>query len=170
VQLEGDHLQELTPTTEPRQVAPRLVGVLSCLPSVGYSVHVGQLLGTNERGATMPTQDHCNPFGIERPTSTTQAIRALLGLRTLLNGALFEGEPEHNKGMDLVEWGLDALGYQEPEYAEHYEDGDDWQKDTDGNWGQAFASALGSDSAPACWKCGASERIGDYCKACLSNQ
>jgi hypothetical protein len=61
----------------------------------------------------------------------------------------------------------------------------EWQKDTGGNWGQvgdcadagddwatsrAFAGALGDVSAPACWKCGASERIGDYCKACLSNQ
>jgi hypothetical protein len=61
----------------------------------------------------------------------------------------------------------------------------DWQLDTVGNWGRvgecadtgdgwasrAFAGALGDDStAPACWKCGASERIGDYCKACLTNQ
>jgi hypothetical protein len=61
----------------------------------------------------------------------------------------------------------------------------EWQKDTRGNWGRvgdcadtgdgwasrAFAGALGDDStAPACWKCGASERIGDYCKACLTNQ
>jgi hypothetical protein len=166
----------------------------------------------------MSDLDHCNPFGIQRPTSTAQAIRALLGLRTLLNGALFEGEPEHDRGMNLVEWGLDALGYREPEHSEHYDDEDtaspalvvngdavipcadcselftssyldyndathcfqcypcrdgatDWQKDTQGNWGQAFATALGSDGvASACWRCGGAERVGDYCRGCLSMQ
>jgi hypothetical protein len=111
----------------------------------------------------MSDLDHCNPFGIERPTSTTQAIRAFLALRELVK--------DDEQATDLVEWGLDACGYREPEYAEHYEDGEDWQKDTEGNWGQAFATALGSDGvASACWRCGGAERIGDYCKACLTNQ
>lgn len=106
----------------------------------------------------MSDTDHCNPFGIERPTSTAQAIRAFLALRELVK--------DDDQATDLVEWGLDACGYREPEYAEH----DDWQKDTEGNWGQAFAGALGSDTAPVCWSCGKAERVGDYCKACLSMQ
>jgi hypothetical protein len=112
----------------------------------------------------MSELDHCNPQGIERPTSTAQAIRAFIALRELLNGALFDGEPEHDRAMDLVEWGLDACGYREPEYAEHYED-----EDAD-DWGQAFASALGSEVASVCWRCGGAERVGDYCRGCLSMQ
>jgi hypothetical protein len=155
-QLDDRFPQLTTPTTEPRQVAPRLVGVLSCLLSVGYSVHVGQLLGTNERGHSMSnTQDHCNPQGIQRPL-------------------IVNGEPvltcSDCSGLFTSSHG-DISDITHRFQCYDCRDGaTDWQKDTQGNWGQAFASALGADTAPACWDCGEAERVGDYCKACLSNQ
>jgi hypothetical protein len=104
----------------------------------------------------MSEQDHCNPRGIPRPL--------------IVNGEIVHTCPDCS--------GLFTTSHGDIDDSRHLfqcydcrDGGEDWQKDTQGNWGQAFATALGSDGvASACWRCGGAERIGDYCKACLSNQ
>lgn len=58
--------------------------------------------------------DDCNPSGIVRPSGNRQAVSALLGLRLWLQG---QGASlgDIDLPLDLVEWGLDALGYIDPE-------------------------------------------------------
>lgn len=98
----------------------------------------------------MPTQDHCNPRGIERPLivngETVHTCADCSALFTTSHGDiddsthLFQCYPCRDTN------------------------------DTGDSWGHAFVSALGADSAPTCWRCGGAERVGDYCRGCLSMQ
>jgi hypothetical protein len=107
------------------------------------------------------TQDHCPPRGITRPliVNGRQVITCAdcLGLFTSDHGDIddtthdfqcYECRDSNDTGDG---WGVGFVS------------GDCWA-------GRAFAGALGSDSAPVCWSCGKAERVGDYCKACLSMQ